>query len=563
MNSQKNKALTTPENWDAIIIGAGLAGMSAAVSLAQFGKRVLVLSKIPPLHTHSVSARGGMNAAIEETSVDEHIQDTLTSGQQLGDSEAVFKLCHDAPNAILWLESLGVKFSKSDEQKFLTKSFAGNSTPRACYSKGRTGFNCLKALVSQANKLNVEILSEQHVVQLVRQNERVCGLVSVNRKDLNIHFFSCEHVIIASGGGTNFYQHTSNAKTSTCDGLSLALNAGACLQDIEFIQFHPLGLAHNGIQFPEPVVAAGAQLKNDDNVRFMYELDPQLAERVSRDKLSLEIAKQYKNGSQVWLSLAQVDEQSKHLCKEAEQIAKTYLNQDVYDLPIAVSPSAHYLIGGIRVNLIGQAINHHGEIIEGLYAVGECASNGVHGANRLGGNSLVETVVFGRQVAQTIKDNPLTKIDMQPAEYITNWQQYLSTLLAAKGTFSHGDISNDLKAGMSANVGVIREEQGLLTQLSLIALLKQKYLDVNIKDKGSFINKELFDVIELSSLIEIAEAITLAALKRKESRGAHFRTDFPTTKAEQDAAHSLTYKNNKQLFTELSPSGCDCRSNHA
>lgn len=546
MNTKRQIKPVSSRHYDVIVIGAGLSGLAAAVTASEQGLSTLVISKIPALYSHSVSARGGMNAAIEELDTTQHQIDTLLSGKQLSTPAQVEFLCSQAPQAIRWMEQLGVKFDQLDNH-YRLKKFSGNSLPRACYSKGRTGLNCVKALLNQAKKNGVEFNEHFYVAELLVQNNKIFGVEGIDRKTTKTHSIFSSQVIMATGGGLNCYQLSSNATSSTADGLAMAVRAGAQLHNMEFVQYHPLGLAHNGIQFPEPVINAGAQLFNSDNERFMLLVDDQNAEQVSRDVLSIEIEKQRRTGQKVYIDFGLVPEDKKPMCSEAKLIANTHTTLDLYKDRFEIAPSAHYLIGGILVNEKCQVLGQDCPI-DGLYAVGECASAGIHGANRLGGNSLVETLVFGRHAAMQLSKSEVTINSECEIGTLTSDKihQLLTNTYNAQNSIS--SITKALKVNLSDHVGVIRNKTDLQTQLAKFSEWFEQLTQIGVKSNSRVYNDEIIEYFELTNMLLVAKAICLSALYREESRGAHFRDDFPAPMAEEAVVHSLIRLKSNQLF---------------
>ncbi|WP_462157644.1 L-aspartate oxidase [Pseudoalteromonas sp. GB56] len=513
----------TQRDTEIVIVGAGLAGCTAALEAANAGRSVILLSKIQPIHSHSVSARGGINVSVNEQSAQEHIADTLKAGAGAQNSDAVEYMCNQAVDTLHWFESLGVHFDKSEDGRYQTKKFGGCQTPRACFVKGRTGLALMNTLLKHIRKHpNIQVLDQVHVSELIKVDGRIIGVTGWHKRDGRALRVRANAVVIATGGGLNVYQETTNAVATTGDGLAMALRAGAALTDMEFVQFHPLGLGHTGIQVPEPVLGAGGHLINSQGERFMSRYEPQKMELAGRDKVSIAIERELQSQGEdlVYLDLRHIDQQHQFALHEAASLTQTFLGLDIQTDVIPVRPSAHYLMGGVACDLDGRVEDAQGAQIVGLFAVGEAACSGVHGANRIGGNSLLEVVVFGRRVGQIVAQEPEHHLAL-PA--IKPGLKNDKTLQAdAK---SPADILNLLRRSMSENAGVLRAATNLKAHIGTLKALQEQATNLKISDQSTIYNQELVLRQELMNMLDVAMAISLAALSRGQSLGAHYRQD--------------------------------------
>ncbi|MEO2266919.1 FAD-dependent oxidoreductase [Pseudoalteromonas sp. YIC-656] len=527
-----------------VIVGAGLAGCTAALEAANAGCKVILLSKILPIHSHSVSARGGMNVAVNEQSAAQHVNDTLKSGAGVENREAVEYMCNHAIETLHWFETLGVHFDKAEDGSYKTKKFGGCSSSRACFVKGRTGLTLMNTLLKHIRKHpQITVIDQIHVSDLVKQNERVVGICGWHKRDgaaVNVY---ADAVVLATGGGLNVYKETTNAVATTGDGLAMALRAGAALKDMEFVQFHPLGLGHTGIQVPEPVLGAGGYLRNSLGERFMQRYEPQQMELAGRDKVSIAIERELQRlgDDVVYLDLRHIDEEQQFALQEARSLVGTFLGLDIGADLIPVRPSAHYLMGGIACDLDGQAENAQGQIIPGLFAVGEAACSGVHGANRIGGNSLLEVVVYGRRVGRAVCAQRGQSPEIASAYAPTIFVQQSDS--AAK---TPSEILNQLQLSMSNFAGVIRCEAGLKTHIAFLNQLKITALNLKLTDDSITYNQERASRQELMNMLDVALAISLAAMARTQSLGAHYRED-DLTEHHPIKYNTCVYLNDKQL----------------
>lgn len=528
---------------DILVIGAGIAGCCAALEAGLAGKKVTLISKIPPLHAHSVSARGGINVSINESDAAAHIKDTLEAGDGIGNKDAIKMMCENAPTHLLWLEKLGVHFSKNDSGTYQNKAFGGSKIARACFSKDRTGLAIMITLIKQIKKNpNITLLDQMMAVKLLRYERQILGAQVFHLRDTRCYKFLANAVILATGGGLNVYQQNTNAVSTTGDGLALAIEAGAALRDMEFVQFHPLGLRKTGIQIPEPVLAAGGRILDASGARLLERFYPDKLELAGRDKVSIAIAKELIKNPQneLFLDLSNVPKDKEYAIKEAEKIAETFLNVDIKQHKVSIAPSAHYLMGGVSSDIECHALDHQYGIVNGLYVAGEAACNGVHGANRMGGNSLLEVVVFGRKAGRNAAKYSANKP-------VISEKTTLLDIPFGKNNLDIGEITQRLKSSMSKNAAVIRCAKSLDDQIAIIEQLKMMLCEYKINDSSLRYNPQIKQYFELKSLLTISSAICYAAKQRQESRGAHYRTDFENSR-DYAGVNSVVYKNDNGLL---------------
>src|SRR3989449_4830390 len=530
---------------DILIVGAGLAGMRAAVAalsgpVGPGGLDVAIVSKVHPVRSHSVAAQGGINAALgENDSWEKHAYDTAKGGLWLGDQDAIEVMCREAPDDIHALERMGVILSRDEQGRIAQRPFGGAGFPRTCYAADRTGHALLHAMYEQLLKRQVFVYEEWYVTALIVEDGVCRGVIVWDILKGSLHAIGAKAVILATGGCSRIYLTSTNAVINTGDGMSMAYRAGAPLMDMEFIQFHPTTLKGTGILITEGARGEGAYLLNTLGERFMKTYAPQQMELATRSTVSLAIGQEILEGRGVdgcvLLDLRHLGRQ--HILERLPQIrelAIEFAGLDPIETPIPVRPGAHYQMGGVRTNQWTETG------LAGLYAAGECACVNVHGANRLGGNSLLETIVFGRRAgirageyARTVAPQALT------TDQLITEQRRVQRLLAQEGLVRAWQIREELGQLMSLNLGLVRTHESMSAALSALTALTHRAASVTLQDKGRVFNTDLVEVFELQSLLDVAETIVASALARTESRGAHYRSDFPKRDNQHWLTHSL------------------------
>ena len=552
---------------DVVIVGAGLAGMRAALEVCH-DLDVAILSKVYPSRSHSGAAQGGIAASLgnsEDDSWAEHMFDTIKGGDYLNDQDAVEIYTKAAPRVIYELENMGCVFSRRADGKIAQRRFGGHSKPRACFSADRTGHAVLHALHEQIlkNSRSVRIYSEWYMHSLIVQGGRCQGIVVSDVRSGDIEVIQAKVVIFATGGYGRVFKITSNAFASTADGAVAAFQAGVPIEDAEFVQFHPSGLYRQGILFSEAARGEGGTLLNGNHERFMEKYAPSRMELAPRDIVAraeqseIDAGRGIDGKDYVFLDLRHLGEKKiMERLPQIRQLGIDFIGVDCVTDPLPIQPTAHYSMGGIPTDKDGQVLlDDRGTPLPGFFAAGECACVSVHGANRLGTNSLLEAVVFGEragkaalQYAGSVRFEPINE-----GHEKTRVLKLLEEIFQRAGTESYNDIRNEMKETMTVQCGVFRDEEKLQSCLAVLKKLQNRFKKGKVTDKGKIFNTEIYEIIELGNMLIMAEIIVSAALARKESRGGHARTDFPKRDDEHFLLHSLVHKSGDALAIKYKP----------
>ncbi len=546
--------------YDTVIVGAGGAGMRAAIESTQ-RSRTAVLTKLYPTRSHTGAAQGGMCAAlanVEEDNWEWHTFDTVKGGDYLVDQDAAEIMCKEAIDAVLDLEKMGLPFSRTEQGRIDQRRFGGHSrnhgeapVRRSCYAADRTGHMILQTLFQNCVKHGVEFFNEFYVLDLLINDGKTAGVVAYELATGEIHVFQAKSVVFASGGTGKFFKVTSNAHTLTGDGQALVYRRGLPLEDMEFFQFHPTGIWRMGILLTEGARGEGGILRNKDGERFMERYAPVMKDLASRDVCSRAIYTEIRegrgcgpDGDHVYLDLTHLPpEQLDAKLPDITEFARTYLGIEPYTDPIPIQPTAHYAMGGIPTNVEGEVLRNNTDVVPGLYAAGEVACVSVHGANRLGTNSLLDINVFGKRAgiaaANYAETVDYTELPENPAEKV---QALVDGLRESTGTESVAQIRKELQESMDTNAMVYRTGDTLKAAVSDIAALRERYKNVAIQDKGMRYNTDLLEAVELGNLLDLAEVLAVSALAREESRGGHYREDFPTRDDKKFMQHTMAYQ---------------------
>ncbi|NNK96674.1 MAG: succinate dehydrogenase flavoprotein subunit [Desulfobacterales bacterium] len=549
--------------FDTVIVGSGGAGLYAALEASKKSKTA-VLSKLYPIRSHTGAAQGGISAAlgnVEEDKAEWHAFDTVKGGDYLVDQQAAKILAEEAIQAVYDLENRGLPFNRTPEGKIDQRRFGGHTrnfgegpVRRACYSADRTGHMILQTLYQQCIKNDVAFFDEFQVVDLLLDGTTCHGVVVVELSTGELHIFAAKAVLFATGGFGRIFKITSNAYANSGDGPALCARRGIPLEDMEFFQFHPTGIMGLGILISEAVRGEGGILRNRSGERFMEGYSPTLLDLAPRDIVSRSIQTEVRAGQGI-RGDGKIDDyvhlDATHLGKEVltsklpdiTDFCKTYLGIDPAEKPIPVLPTAHYAMGGIPTDVHGRVIiDNANTIVNGLYAAGECACVSVHGANRLGTNSLLDLVVFGRRAGQHVGDY-VKQADMpQPktsaADEARDWIDKLTDGTAGP---HGGHISDEMQVTMMEKVGIYRNENDMGTAVDEINELRERYKTVRVQDTTKQFNTDLLEIIELGNLLDLSLITAASALNRQESRGAHSREDFPDRDDDKWLVHSLAY----------------------
>jgi len=578
--------------FEVVVVGAGGAGLMAGLYASRSAKTA-VISKLYPTRSHTGAAQGGISAALgnlEEDRVEWHTYDSVKGSDYLGDQDAIEFMCQEAPDAILELEHMGLPFDRTPEGKISQRPFGGHTNNetgkpvrRAAHAADRTGHMILQTLYQQCLKNKVNFYDEFQVIDLLMENEKAVGVVAVDLATGELHTFHAKSVILATGGHGRIFEVTSNAYAYTGDGAALVLRKGLQLEDMEFFQFHPTGIYKLGILITEGVRGEGGILINGEGERFMPRYAPTVKDLASRDVISRAIYTEIRAGrgingkNYVYLDVrpesvikfAAIDGRTnldgspytvtaEELLKKLPDIVdfnRVYLGIDPMTQMMPIQPTAHYTMGGIPTNKYGEVLLGDSKtVVPGLYAAGECACVSVHGGNRLGTNSLLDLVVFGKyaglRAAEYANQAEYGKLPSDPE---SSAKAQFDTLRNGSGKENVSDISIEMKKSMFDLVGIYRNEKDMEQAIEKVRELKTRYQHVKINDTGKIFNTELINAWELGNMLELAEIIAVSALNRKESRGGHSREDYPNRNDKDWLKHTLVSNISGEIKIEYKP----------
>jgi len=549
---------------DAVVVGAGLAGLMAALKIAQNGYQVAVITKVYPTRSHSGAAQGGIAASlanVAEDSLDMHMFDTIKGSDYLGDQDVIEFFVGEAVKTVYEFEHMGVPFSRTEDGLINQRPFGGHSSPRACFSADVTGHVLLHTLYEQCVKNRVHFYNEFQVFSLLIKDDIARGVVAWDIRNGGLHTFHSKAVLLASGGYGRAFKITSNAHANTGDALALILESGLPLEDMEFVQFHPTGLFKHGILLSEAARGEGAHITNDKGERFMKNYAPGKMELAPRDVVSraeqteINENRGIKGNDYVHLDLRPIGrERILERLPQVYELALNYLKVDALVDPVPIQPTAHYSMGGIPGNLHTEVIKDaKGTVVKGLFTAGEASCLSVHGANRLGTNSLQGAATFGRiagiNMSAFISKNGYENLPENPLDLA---QKKISALTEGNGKERYSAIRTELQENMTKLVGVFRNETDMLKLKQLIKELQERYKNVTIDDKGNAFNLDLIEAFEVGNLLSFSEVMVEGAIARKESRGAHYRTDFPKRDDENWLKHTLAWRSDEGVKLDFS-----------
>ena len=564
---------------DVIIVGSGLAGMRCAVEIRRRAPQadIAIVSKVYPTRSHSGAAQGGIAASLGNVRYDEnqlpvpdsesepqdswlaHMYDTVKGADFIGDQDAIEILCREAAPTIYELEHMGVPFSRLPDGRIAQRPFGGHTHPRAAYAADRTGHALLHTLYGELVRYNIKVYPEWYMLGLIVEDNISRGITVMDIRTGEIQTIHAKATMFGTGGYGRAFKITSNAFSSTGDGITAAYRVGLPLEDMEFVQFHPTGLFSHGILLSEGARGEGGYLLNGLGERFMSRYAPGRMELAPRDVVSRSIYSEIEAGRGAGPNADYVLLDLRHLGKkklderlpQITELARDYLGIDPVTEPVPIQPTAHYSMGGIPTDADGRVvttIDGRDQVIAGFFAAGECACSSVHGANRLGTNSLLEATVYGRRTGQTIASFLLneakggTGLAPMPSYAQKQAEDEIADLMSRRGNENAADIRKELQATMFGNAGVFRQPDKLTQQLGIINDLRERFARVSLDDKGRRYNTELVEALELSHLLEFSECIVAGALAREESRGAHARRDFPKRDDANWMKHTLAFR---------------------
>ena len=550
--------------YDVVIVGAGGAGMRAAIEAGPHAK-VAVVSKLFPTRSHTGAAQGGMAAAlanVEEDSWEWHTFDTVKGGDYLVDQDAAEILAKESVQAVIDLENMGLPFNRTPDGKIDQRRFGGHTRDhgkapvrRSCYAADRTGHMILQTLYQNCVKLGIEFYNEFYVLDLAMNNGKPAAVVAYELATGDIHVFAGKSIVFATGGFGKIYKTTSNAHTLTGDGVGIIFRKGIPLEDMEFYQFHPTGLAGLGILLSEAARGEGGILRNASGERFMERYAPTIKDLAPRDMVARAMANEVREGrgggpnkDYVFLDLTHLEPAVIDAkLPDITEFARTYLGVEPYTEPVPVFPTAHYAMGGIPTNIKAEVLSDNDTVVPGLYAAGECACVSVHGANRLGTNSLLDINVFGKRAGQYAVEYAKTAKQVPvPADAADEVLSMLEKVRNAKGKEKVAQLRKELQETMDKNAQVFRTEETLNEAFAKIQELRARYENISIQDQGKRFNTDLLEAIELGFLLDLAEVTVITCRERRESRGAHLREDYPDRDDKKFMVHSMAYLTEKE-----------------
>ena len=561
--------------YDVVIVGAGGAGMRAAIEAGPHASTA-VISKLFPTRSHTGAAQGGMAAAlanVEEDSWEWHTFDTVKGGDYLVDQDAAEILAKESVQAVIDLENMGLPFNRTPDGKIDQRRFGGHTRDhgkapvrRSCYAADRTGHMILQTLYQNCVKLGIEFYNEFYVLDLVMNTvdgvERPAAVVAYELATGDLHVFQGKSIVFATGGFGKIFKTTSNAHTLTGDGVGIIYRKGLPLEDMEFYQFHPTGLAGLGILLSEAARGEGAILRNASGERFMERYAPTIKDLAPRDMVARAMANEVREGrgagphkDYVLLDLTHLEPAVIDAkLPDITEFARTYLGVEPYTEPVPVFPTAHYAMGGIPTNIKAEVLRDNDTVVPGLYAAGECACVSVHGANRLGTNSLLDINVFGKRAGiyavEYAKDAKFVDV---PEDAVAETVKLIEHMRNARGTEKIAVIRKELQDTMDKNAQVYRTEESLNEALDKIKELRKRYENIQVQDRGLRFNTDLLEAIELGFLLDLAEVLAFTARERRESRGGHYREDFESRDDEKFMVHSMAYKAGEDITIDWKP----------
>ena len=561
-------------DFDSIIIGGGGAGMRASLQLAESGLNIAVISKVFPTRSHTVSAQGGITCAIQSDDPDDdwrwHMFDTVKGSDYIGDQDAIEYMCNEGPKAVFELEHMGLPFSRTEDGRIYQRPFGGQTkdygkggqASRTCAAADRTGHSLLHTLYQANLKAGTNFLNEWFAIDLVvNSDEEITGIVAFEIESGEIFYIRSKATVLATGGAGRIYASTTNALINSGDGIGMALRAGLPVQDIEMWQFHPTGIYGAGTLVTEGCRGEGGYLINKDGERFMEQYAPITKDLASRDVVSRSMALEILEGRGCGPKGDHIELKMDHLepgvvhqrLPGVTELCKAFAHVDPAVEPIPVVPTCHYMMGGVPTNINGQVItlkNGSDTVVSGLYAAGEVACVSVHGGNRLGGNSLLDLVVFGRATGKHIEESLKQGVDLKKSseEDINRALKRLNNLNASKQGKQTASLKREMQENMQNNFGVFRREDLMEKGIKDLANTREEVENMYLEDKSTIFNTARVEALEMQNLFEVAEATAITANERRESRGAHARVDYPERDDNNWLKHSIYFSSTKSVL---------------